>query len=122
MGLSDTAPLRRPQERATDELAPAEKTVMAGPEQTQMGATVTCPVCETQNAPGEAWCAECGFKLGSVPGEAEPLDLTLVPAILTDLRGNSYPLEEGKNTVGRMNTNVLLNHATVSRRHAKIVI
>jgi pSer/pThr/pTyr-binding forkhead associated (FHA) protein len=122
MGLSDTAPLKRPQERATGELAPAEPTILAGPEKTQMGASVTCPVCKTQNAPGEVWCAECGFRLGSTPEEAVAEDLTGVLAVLTDLRGNSYPLEAGKNTVGRLNTSVLLNHASVSRRHAQVVL
>lgn len=91
-------------------------------EATIIGASVTCPVCRTENAPTEQYCGECGFLLSATPGEEVPaLDTTAQPR-LTDASGREYVLREGENTVGRESADVLLPDPTVSRSHAKLTI
>lgn len=75
-----------------------------------------CPVCSTPAAPGEEFCVECGFLLGSMPGD--PAD---APEALPRLRGEDgreYPLQQGENVVGREGADVMLADRSVSRRHA----
>jgi pSer/pThr/pTyr-binding forkhead associated (FHA) protein len=87
-----------------------------------MGAAVVCPVCETRNAPGEVWCAECGFQLGAVPGEAVAPEVSGPPAELATAGGETFALQYGANTIGRQDASVLLKDPTVSRKHAKITV
>ena len=42
-------------------------------EATQQGISITCAVCQTPNMPGERWCRDCGFMLGSTPTEVGEL-------------------------------------------------
>ncbi|MEM6831835.1 MAG: FHA domain-containing protein [Bacteroidota bacterium] len=43
-------------------------------------------------------------------------------AKLEDHRGNIYPLEEGKNIIGRRDTHVVIDDKTVSRKHCVIEV
>jgi pSer/pThr/pTyr-binding forkhead associated (FHA) protein len=77
-----------------------------------------CPVCTTPAAPGEEFCVECGFLIGSLPGDpgtgAPPLPR------LRGEDGREYPLQVGENVVGREGADVMLADRSVSRRHAII--
>lgn len=91
-------------------------------EVTILGTTVKCPVCQTENAPNEMYCGECGFLLTSTPGEEAPEFEAADRAKLVDAAGREYFLREGENTVGRESADVLLADPTVSRRHAMITL
>ena len=101
----------------------AEETQSIG-EATVAAAPQTCPVCGTSNPPGEVWCAECGFRLDAVPGEApaqEPAQAAL--KLVAQRGGAEYPLAIGTHLVGRsQEAQVFLNHPSVSRRHALLVV
>ncbi|HUV04925.1 MAG TPA: FHA domain-containing protein [Armatimonadota bacterium] len=103
-----------------------EKTVaapVADTEATLLGAAIVCPVCNTENSPGEKYCGECGFLLSSTPGEAVPAVEEGEQARLVDPAGQrEYLLHPGENSVGRESTDVLLGDSTVSRRHALLVL
>lgn len=95
-----------------------DKTLMveeAG-ERTQMVGSVECPVCQEQNVAGTVWCAECGFRLDSAPGEAADVG----PAFALSGEGQRFPLKSGENVVGRLNADVFLSDVSVSRRHAVV--
>lgn len=108
---------------ATQQISTIDKTMLtSSPNATIMGAPVKCPVCGTENAPSEQYCGNCGFLLASTP-ETEVAVASGNEARLTDASGErEYFLKEGENTVGRENTDVLLNDGTVSRRHAIITL
>ncbi len=92
---------------------------------TQMGATVTCPVCRTNNSSLETYCGECGFLLSSAPGQeaeaAAPVDAPTYE-LVENTSGRRFRMKEGVNTVGREHCDILLLEGTVSRRHAQITI
>ena len=94
----------------------------SGAEATILGTTVKCPVCQTENAPNEMYCGECGFLLTSTPGEEAPEFEAAAQPKLVDSAGREYFLREGENTVGRESADVLLGDPTVSRRHAVITL
>src|SRR5947209_3088391 len=48
--------------------APGNKTALYGGERTQAVALPPCPVCGTSGVPGEQFCVECGFLIGSLAG------------------------------------------------------
>lgn len=106
-----------------------DKTMVAGSAMappvaaTQMGVTVTCPICRTNNSGMESFCGECGFLLTSAPGEeaAAPTE-AIGPAIelVETTSGRRFRLKAGPNIVGRENCDILLMEATVSRRHAQV--
>lgn len=91
---------------------------------TQMGATIVCPVCKTSNSGLEAYCAECGFLLASVPGQFEEAVVESAPGyeLVDSATGRRFGLRQGTNTVGRENSDVLLMDGTVSRRHAVLTV
>lgn len=94
------------------------------PFRTQMGGTVTCPICHATTSTLDSFCGECGFLLASTPVEnvASPT-LEAPPAELVDIKdGRRYRLREGVNTLGRQGTDVLVNEGTVSRVHARITL
>jgi len=102
-----------------------DKTMIAAPmpdaNATIIGATVKCPVCGTENSPTEKYCGDCGFLLSSTPGEVgEEAEVAPQPKLIASDR--EHLLKLGENTVGREGTDVLLEDATVSRRHALIVL
>jgi pSer/pThr/pTyr-binding forkhead associated (FHA) protein len=94
------------------------------PGRTQIGVTITCPVCKSVTPSTETYCGDCGFLLSSYGGasisapEPEPVPAELVEAST----GRRHRLRAGANTVGRHTTDVLLEDHTVSRVHARIVI
>lgn len=90
-------------------------------EKTQVSAPVMCPVCQTQNLPGELYCQECGFLLSAVPGE-KPSEIPPERGQLKTPEGVLYPLREGENRLGRAEGDILLPHPSVSRRHALLRI
>ncbi len=91
-------------------------------DRTQQAITVACPVCSTPNGPAEQYCQDCGFLFGSAPGAVEPLpDASLLPR-LVDPSGREFILNPGANTVGRDAADVLIPDATVSRRHAQLML
>jgi pSer/pThr/pTyr-binding forkhead associated (FHA) protein len=108
---------------------PIDRTMVAGAMPpagaTQMGATVTCPVCKTNNSSLESFCGECGFLLSSSPGQAAeaeaPVDAPVVE-LVENSTGRRFRLKEGVNIVGRENCDILLMEGTVSRRHAQITV
>jgi pSer/pThr/pTyr-binding forkhead associated (FHA) protein len=91
---------------------------------TQMGATVACPICHTNNSSLETYCGECGFLLSSTPGqvEPEPMEETGGPELVENASGRRFRLRPGINTLGRENCDILLMDGTVSRRHAQITV
>lgn len=85
---------------------------------------IPCPVCGHRNAPGEAYCAECGFLLASTaPASTALLETNGVTRRphLVDEQGRTFSLRAGVNTVGREHGDIVLNDKTVSRHHAHIV-
>ena len=107
----------------TDATGSTEDTVTVQPETetTQIAEPVECPVCFTENPPGEVWCADCGFRLDSTPEatEAEAPAFVLVDA---DDPEREYAVAEGETSVGREDADILLSAATVSRSHAKLIV
>lgn len=93
-----------------------EATVIAAPRE--------CPVCDTSNPAGEVWCAECGFRLDAVPGQAPAGELTAAAVkLVSQIDGAEHPLFPGTYLVGRsQEADVMLKHPSVSRRHAQIMV
>lgn len=91
---------------------------------TQLGATITCPVCKATTPVSETYCGDCGFLLASAGAEPIEVPAEETPAAeLVDMAdGRRYRLREGINTLGRQGTDVLVNEGTVSRHHARIVV
>jgi pSer/pThr/pTyr-binding forkhead associated (FHA) protein len=108
--------------------APQDRTMVAGAPPmagaTQMGATITCPICRTTNSGLETYCGECGFLLASTPGaalaESEPEGP--VTELVDAASGRRFRLKPGVNTIGRENCDILIMDGTVSRRHAQIAL
>jgi pSer/pThr/pTyr-binding forkhead associated (FHA) protein len=101
-----------------------ERTQMAiaSPDVTQAAIAITCPVCRTENRPGERYCADCGFLLGSAVGEIAEMPEVAPTARLIGEDGQEHALAPGVNGVGRENCDVLLPDPTVSRRHARLIL
>jgi len=96
--------------------------MIADTQATQMAISVACPICKTENPPGEQYCVDCGFLLSATPVETEMVSEE-APAKLTDkASGREFALRLGENTVGRQDTDVLLMDGTVSRKHAKLTV
>lgn len=92
-------------------------------EATQYAANIDCPVCRTPNAPTEQYCTDCGFLLASAPVALEQMPEPVSAGKLVTPDGTrEFFLKPGANTVGRENSDVLLSHNTVSRRHALITV
>lgn len=92
---------------------------IGGGERTQAVSLGPCPVCGTPDVPGEEFCVECGFLVGSAAGDeavVRPLPR------LIDQAGREFPLKLGENMVGREGADVMLPDRTVSRRHARVVV
>lgn len=104
----------------------AEKTQMVPGQQTnatQYAASVTCPVCQTANAPSETYCSDCGFLLSGSPIVVEEMPTPAeVGKFVTSDGAREFILKAGENAVGRENADILLSHGTVSRKHAKVVV
>ncbi len=99
-----------------------DPTMMAGGGRTQMGGTFECPVCRATASSLDVFCPECGFRFGGVPVFESDVPDEVVAYIICRETRQKYPLHEGVNTVGRVNSDVTINDATVSRNHAKITI
>lgn len=100
-------------------------TQMGGdPMRTQMGGTMSCPVCKSVTPLMEPYCGDCGFLLTSAPPAETALPpQEAAPAELIDLAdGRRFRLNNGVNTVGRQGTDVLITEATISRNHAQITL
>jgi pSer/pThr/pTyr-binding forkhead associated (FHA) protein len=90
---------------------------------TQMGMSVTCPVCRSTTPAGQQYCADCGFLLSSQPVEVVADDSPQILAKMVDVTsGREFTLNPGTNTIGRENADVLVTHPTASRNHAKITV
>ena len=90
-----------------------------GDARTQAMILPPCPVCSTPAPPGEEFCLECGFLLGSTPGPAAPE--RPLPR-LREASGREWALKTGENIIGREGADVSLGDRTVSRRHARVVV
>src|SRR5436305_11094619 len=69
---------------------------------TQMGQTIACAVCNSNNPALETYCIECGFLLTSVPGTAEVLPEGATSgasdfALVEDKTGRQFRLSPGEN-------------------------
>ena len=107
-----------PPTEQTAQMPPGSKTMAWGGERTQAVVLPPCPVCQTPGIPGEEFCVECGFLVGSVAGgglAARPLPR------LRDETGREWTLKPGENTVGREGADIMLADKSVSRRHARLV-
>lgn len=90
-------------------------------ETTQMAASVECPVCHSPNPPSETYCVDCGFLLSSEPEEiVEVPEAEQIGVLVTQDGTREFALHPGENTVGRQDSDILLTHNTVSRKHALI--
>lgn len=105
----------------------AGQTGLASPPSANLAFPAACPICAVpfSNGPGgtvpdEGFCPECGFQLGSTPGqEAQTRPLPK----LVDVTGREFPLKRGENLVGRSGeVDVLIPHQTVSKRHARLIV
>lgn len=85
---------------------------------TQMISGTDCPVCGVSNAARSGWCADCGFRLDSAPGD------TVQPSGGYALLGGAepLPLKAGENVVGRIQADVFLTDVSISRRHAVVIV
>jgi len=95
----------------TQQTAPAAET-------TQAMSGIECPVCQAANTPLSVWCAECGFRLDSTPGEVSSSEPRYS---VTDGQQTVF-LKPGENVVGRLNADIFLSDPSVSRRHAVITV
>jgi len=83
---------------------------------------VECPICHFQNPPGEKFCQDCGFLLGSEVGEIKAPEEEEIKALFVSSDGKEYRLKQGENLVGRESADVLLFYdKSVSRKHALII-
>jgi len=83
---------------------------------------VECPICHFQNPPGEKFCGDCGFLLGSEVGELKAPAEGEIKALILSSDGKEYHLKEGENLVGREAADILLFYdRSVSRKHALII-
>ncbi len=89
---------------------------------TQFSASIECPVCKTSNPPSEAYCTDCGFLLTSEPVELGEMPELAAGRLVTPDGTRQFALHPGENSVGRENSDILLSHNTVSRRHGKITV
>lgn len=121
---ADYPPAYPPVGDATQVLPPSGAPIGMGyGEATQQAITITCPVCNTPNGPGTAYCQDCGLMFGSAPAEVEPLpDVSQLPRLVDASAGRELVLNAGVNSVGREGTDVLLPDPTVSRRHAQVTV
>lgn len=87
---------------------------------TIVGTPVKCPICGAENAPSEKYCGDCGFLLSSTPGEESESVSVDLPILKDPTTEAEYFIKPGKNMVGREGSDILLNHPTVSRKHAII--
>src|SRR2546423_14293450 len=111
---------------------PIDRTMVAqappGAGATQMGQTVACAVCSSNNPALETYCVECGFLLASAPGAQQEAAEDSGPAaggdfaLVEDQTGRRFRLNEGDNFVGRERADILLMDGTVSRRHAQVTL
>lgn len=96
-----------------------DQTLLSMPgETTQMVGSLECPVCSAANTSLSEWCVDCGFRLDSTPGE----DLREENLYALTDGVQKYPLKTGENAVGRLNADVFLSDASVSRRHATVLV
>jgi len=92
-------------------------------EPTQMAISITCPVCGAASPGGEIYCSDCGFLLSETPVEVEAeMPAEGASKLIDAASGREFVLKQGVNTIGRQDTDVLLSHPTVSRRHAQITV
>lgn len=91
---------------------------------TQMGGTVTCPVCKSSTPIMDAYCGDCGFLLSSTLSEEPAVPSQQAPAaeLVDPQSGRRFRLNLGVNTLGRQGTDILTSDGTVSRNHAKITV
>lgn len=81
-----------------------------------------CPICATPGVPGETFCPECGFLVGSTPGPDASAGERPLPFLVDTRNGQQYPLRRGENVVGRERGDVVIADGTVSRRHARLFV
>jgi pSer/pThr/pTyr-binding forkhead associated (FHA) protein len=92
------------------------------------GATIAlerliCPVCKADGIVGQPYCPDCGFLLGSEVGALQEVaDVSQRPRLRDPKTGAEHILKEGENSVGRERSDVLLQDASVSRKHAKLIL
>ncbi len=89
---------------------------------TQMGGSFECPVCRASASTLDVFCPDCGFRFGGVPVFESTAPDDVVAYIIERDSRQKYPLHEGVNTVGRINSDVTINDPTVSRNHAKVTV
>jgi len=87
-----------------------------------------CPSCGTDNRPGARFCKQCAAPLArrASPGRSAPGQVSPKPNLVVQSgprAGQTFPLHDGANTLGRAPGNdVLLSEASVSRSHARIMV
>ncbi len=91
---------------------------------TQMGGTVTCPICSSATPLMDPYCGDCGFLLASTRVEeaATPTEESPAAELVDSQTGRRFRLRTGINSLGRQGTDVLVNEGTVSRNHATITV
>ena len=97
--------------------------------------TEICPICSNTVEDGLAECPHCGFKmlgatqsfkpLGAEPEQVRPVKHEAASITLKVLHGPQdsaeFEVEEGAYIIGRNpNSDIFLNHMTVSRKHATL--
>ncbi|MCX6345915.1 MAG: FHA domain-containing protein, partial [Armatimonadetes bacterium] len=101
----------------------ATQMVMDNPDATQYAANVECPVCHTPNPLSETYCTDCGFMLNSAPVAIDDMPQAASYGKLVATDGTiEFSLNDGENSVGRENADVLLSHNTVSRKHGRVFV
>ncbi|MBM3458787.1 MAG: FHA domain-containing protein, partial [Armatimonadetes bacterium] len=89
---------------------------------TQQAIARTCPVCATPNTPLDVYCQDCGLLFTSVSGPVEALpDPASAVRLVESGSGRELLLNPGQNVAGREG-DLLVDHPTVSRRHAAFTL
>ena len=96
--------------------------------------SITCPICNNELTGAGAACAVCGFSnisqtqqfdyINANHDNAQDTKAPCEPRLIVlggDGTGTVYSIDSGITTIGRSpNSDIYLNHMTVSRRHAQI--
>lgn len=119
----ETTKAQKPLERSAPKpVTPAERPAVAATVDAGLPATRLCTQCGSSVLLADVFCGKCGKRLGeSSPGEGAVNRAELVLIKADGSEGRRFPLEPGKNVVGR-NDPAFEDDPFVSPRHAVFLL